>query len=412
VANVYGLYISGSNNLIGGTTAAARNLISGNAYAGVTISGNSNAVQGNYIGTDPTGTHALANYFGVNASGANGLIGGTEAGAGNLISGNDGTGLTATSGVQVQGNLVGTDVTGTLALGNRIGVALTGAGQTGARVGGTEPGAGNLISGNRMYGLIVSGVSHRIQGNTIGTDISGTQALGNGSHGVYLETAFRSQIGGTESGAGNLISGNGGSGVYITGSGIDNVVQGNLIGTDAGGTQPLGNAGDGVHVLDMNSGNNTIGGEEPGAGNTIAYNGNNGVLVDRSSHIAILGNAIYGNAHRGIELLRGANHDQAAPVLSSATSDGLSITVTGTLTSAPNTTFTLEIFANSALDPSGFGQGEQFLGSVQVTTDADGMASFTLTLSTAVEPGWFLTATVTDAANNTSPFSAAVEVSG
>jgi hypothetical protein len=407
--NVVGLSVSGMDNLIGGTTAAARNIISGNGVTGVGISGTSNRVQGNYIGTDVTGTRAVPNYYGAGVSGSSNVIGGTDPGAGNLISGNDGTGVVISVTGRVQGNFIGTDATGTQPLGNWIGVATEGSGLAGGLIGGTDPGAGNLISGNRVYGIILHGLGDTVQGNTIGTDLSGTQALGNGSHGVYLETAFRSQIGGTAAGAGNLISGNGGSGVYITAGGTDNFVQGNLIGTDASGTQPLGNAGDGFHALD-NSGNNTIGGEDPGAGNTIAFNANDGVLIDRSTNYAILGNSIFANGHLGIELLRGGNHDQQAPVLTSATSDGSSTTVTGTLSSTPNSTFTLELFANSVNDPSG--SGERFLGSVQVTTDADGNANFTATFAFAVDPGMFLTATATDSAQNTSRFSAGVEVSG
>jgi titin len=410
LGNVVGLSIGGSNNLVGGTTVAARNIISGNGYSGIGVGGSSNRVQGNYIGTDVTGTLPLGNGSGVGVSGQN-LIGGTEPGTGNLISGNDGTGVVASSGGRVQGNYIGTDPTGTQALGNWIGVALEGSSMAITFIGGTEAGAGNLISGNSLYGIIVSTtLNNVIQGNFIGTDVTGTLALGNGSHGVFLETAFGTHLGGTEAGAGNLISGNGGSGVFISSSGSGNLVQGNQIGTEVGGTQPLGNAGDGVHVLDVNSGNNTVGGEEPRAGNTIAFNGNDGVLVDRSSHIAILGNAIFANGNLGIELVRGGNHNQEAPVITSATTDGVSTSITGTLTSTPNTTFTLEIFANSVDDPSG--SGERFLGSVQVTTDADGNASFTVTFDSAVDPGMFLTATATDSNNNTSSFSASFEVAG
>jgi hypothetical protein len=288
-----------------------------------------------------------------------------------------------------------------------------GAGVSGSSnlIGGTDPGAGNLISGNRVYGIILHGLGNMVQGNTIGTDLTGTQALGNGSHGVYLETAFSSQIGGPEPGAGNLISGNRGSGVYIILSGFGNLVQGNRIGTDVSGTLPLGNAGDGVHIDNVTDDRgNTIGGEDPGVGNTIAFNGNDGVLIDRSTNYAILGNSIFANGHQGIELLRGGNHDQQAPVLTSATTDGSSTTITGTLSSTPDSTFTIELFANSVNDPSG--SGEVFLGSVQVTTDADGNASFTVTFAVALDPGMFLTATATDSAHNTSQFSAGVEVSG
>ena len=403
LGNVVGLSVGGANNLVGGTTAEARNLISGNLF-GLGVGGAANRVQGNFIGTDLTGTRALANDAGVDVGGPN-LIGGTEPGAGNLISGNrGGTGVTVSTGATVQGNHIGTDITGTQALGNRIGVSFQGSSMSTTLVGGTQPGAGNLISGNSLYGLISStSLRNVIEGNYIGTDITGTQAVGNGSHGVFFETTFLSQIGGTEPGAGNVISGNGGSGIFMGSSGGDNLVQGNRIGTDVSGSQPLGNAGDGVHVDNVNHPDgNTIGGEDPGAGNTIAFNGNDGVLVDRSTHFAILGNAIFANGNLGIELVRGGNHDQAAPVITSATTDGTSITVTGTLSSAPNSTFTLEFFASSPGDPSG---AEQFLGSVVVTTDADGNASFTVTFVVAIDPGWFLTATATDAANNTSRFS-------
>jgi titin len=407
LGNVFGLSVGGSNNHVGGTTAEARNLVSGNLF-GLGVGGTGNRVQGNYIGTDLTGTQSLANDAAVDVGGPN-LIGGTEPGAGNLISGNSGgTGVTIESGATVQGNLIGTDVTGTHALGNRIGVAFHGSSASTSLLGGTGPGAGNLISGNSLYGVLSNALHTVIQGNFIGTDVTGTHALGNGSHGVFFETTFLSLIGGTEAGAGNLISGNGGSGVFITSSGSGDFVQGNRIGTDVTGSQPLGNASDGVHVDNVNDPNgSTIGGEAVGAGNTIAFNANDGVLVDQSTHFAILGNSIFANGNLGIELLRGGNHDQAAPVLTSATTDGTSITVTGTLSSAANGTFTLEFFATNPDDPSG---AEQFLGSVVVTTDADGNASFTVTFAVAIDPGWFLTATATDVANNTSQFSDPVQL--
>jgi hypothetical protein len=413
LGNVFGLSVGGSNNLIGGRAAEARNLISGNLF-GLGVGGVGNRVQGNYIGTDLTGTRALGNSEGVGVGGPN-LIGGTEPGAGNLISGNGGgTGVTVETGATVQGNFIGTDVTGTHALGNRIGVAFEGSSLSTSLLGGTAPGAGNLISGNSLYGIL-SSTSGRsvIQGNFIGTDVTGTHALGNGNHGVFFETTFFTQVGGTEAGAGNLISGNGGSGVFMTSSGADNFVQGNRIGTDVTGTQPLGNSRDGVHVDNVNHHNgNTIGGEAPGAGNTIAYNGNDGVLIDRSTHFAILGNSIFANGNLGIELVRGGNNDQAAPMLTSATTDGASITITGTLISTPNSTFTLEFFANRSSDPSGIYEGEQFLGSIQVTTDAFGNASFTVTFAVAVNPSWVVTATATDSGNNTSQFSDGVTVAG
>jgi titin len=412
----------GSNNRIGGTTPEDRNVISGNDV-GIDLFSNGNVVQGNYIGTDATGTHALGNGGGVVIGGSDNLIGGTTPEARNLISGNTGVGLQIVNSYhgpygqsnRVEGNYIGTDVTGTQALGNYNGVNITEGADN--LIGGTEPGAGNLISGNQFKGVEVvdNQVGNLIQGNLIGTDVTGTQALGNGYMGVYLGGSSNNLVGGTEPGAGNVISGNGWYGISISSFGGtgNNLVQGNFIGTDITGTQPLGNGRDGVHIDRDN--NNTVGGEAPGAGNVIAFNGNDGVLVDRSTPSvaangnAILGNAIFANGNLGIELLHGANHDQAAPVITSATTDNTGTTVTGTLTSTPNTTFTLEIFASSADDPSG--AGERLVGSVVVTTDADGNASFTVTFDTALDPGVVLTATATDAGNNTSAFSAGAVVS-
>jgi titin len=407
------MVISGSNNRIGGTTAAQRNVISGNDV-GVEIfsSSSNNAVLGNYIGTDATGFASLGNGIGMTIGGADNVIGGTTAEARNVISCSTDTGLKISGAYggadchsnQVQGNYIGTDVTGTRALGNHEGVVI--ANGVNNLIGGTDPGAGNLISGNTFRGIDVSATGNVIQGNFIGTDVSGTVALGNTYYGVSISNGSNIVIGGTQAGAGNLISGNGWYGILVS-SGGSNLVQGNLIGTEVSGTQPLGNGRDGVQINRSN--NNTIGGEASGAGNIIAFNGGDGVRVDCGTGNAILDNAIFANGNLGIELLNGANQNQAAPVLSSATTDGASTTVSGTLTSTPNATFTLELFTSDPADPSG---RQRFLGSVVVTTDADGNASFTATFAVAIDPGKFLTTTATDSANNTSAFSAGVLVSG
>src|SRR5439155_164049 len=120
-----GVYISGSpNNTIGGTTASARNIISGGTQyfgAGVTINGSSasgNTVQGNYIGTDVNGTTSLANsYYGIQIADApSNTIGGTDAAARNIISGNGNSGINISgnpaSGNTVQGNFIGTAADG------------------------------------------------------------------------------------------------------------------------------------------------------------------------------------------------------------------------------------------------------------------------------------------------------------
>jgi hypothetical protein len=398
--------IGGSGNLIGGTGAG--NLISGNNVGrGVDISGDNNPVQGNTIGTDVTGAHALGNGVGVSISGTGNLIGGPDAGAGNLISGNTTGVQMGGSNSQVEGNFIGTDVTGTQALGNGTGVEIGGSGDL---IGGTGAGAGNLISGNTGYGVVVSTLAsrnNRVQGNAIGTDVTGTQALGNGT-GVYIVGGSDNLVGGTEAGAGNRISGNTSYGVQLFGAN-NNQVQGNTIGTDVTGTQALGN-GTGIYMTA--SSGNLIGGTGVGTGNTIAFNSGPGVVVDTGTGNAIRQNAIFANGGPGIQLINGGNHVQPAPVLQSASSDRGVTTVSGTLTAAPNTTFVVELFTNTVCDPTGFGQGEQFFASLTVTTGASGTAAFTLTVAVSVDPGRFVTATATDPGGNTSEFSACLVVTG
>ncbi len=237
-------------------------------------------------------------------------------------------------------------------------------------------------------------------------------------------------------GAGNLISGNGnpaalqsgygyGSGVDIYSNGTSvtgTLVEGNLIGTDITGTQPLGNLLDGVHIQDSAS-NSTIGGTVAGAGNLIANNGANGVTVgsspsDNSVGDAILENLIYANAKLGIDLGNdgvtlndsightGPNLFQDFPVLTSALTIDGQTTITGTISGSPDTTYCVEVFSDATADPSGYGQGQTYLTFVDVTTNATGTASFTVTTSSAVAAGRFITATATDPAGDTSEFSA------
>jgi hypothetical protein len=327
-----------------------------------------------------------------------GLVVGGFGGAGVSISGN---------GNRVVGNFLGTDATGTLAHPNGTGVAVVYIGSDNT-IGGTEPGAGNLISGNLQDGVgMYGGTGNQIEGNFIGTDASGTRALPNG-YGVELFSGSANTIsGGSLPGAGNVISGNlyDGIGIYSDG----NVIQGNRIGTDLSGTNPLGNGRDGVDILAFQYGyDNLIGGTDPGAGNTIAHNGGYGVRVTTGTGEAIRQNAIFANAAGGIQLLNGANHNEPTPILTSAVSGGGITTIAGTVAGDPGQTLTVEFFDN----PLRVRQGESFLGSLVVPVGADGQGSFEFQVSGGVNVGDFVTATATDAAGNTSRFSKPAEVSG
>jgi hypothetical protein len=423
------IYDGASNNTIGGTTVGARNVISGNHDHGVAIDGSGgpatgNVIQGNFIGTDATGTQALGNLrSGVDIWNASGnTVGGTTVGAGNVISSNYDHGImisastSTASGNVVQGNLIGTDATGTAALGNLDGVRISG-NANGNMVGCTNPGGRNVISGNNQFGISISYASgNTVQGNYIGTDISGTVALGVQGVGVSLWSASSNTIGGAENSAGNLVSGNDGYGFYL-GSGADsNHVVGNIIGSDCSGAGNLANLLDGIHI--ENSNQNVIGGITANAGNTIAFSGDDGIWVQSGSGNALLGNSIFLNDSLGIDLGgsgvtpndpadpdTGANYLQNFPVLTLATCSGTNTNIEGTLNSTPTMAFRLEFFSNSVADPSGYGEGETYLGSTTVVTDGAGDASFDVTLPVPVPGGYRVTATATDPNNNTSEFS-------
>jgi uncharacterized repeat protein (TIGR01451 family) len=184
--------------------------------------------------------------------------------------------------------------------------------------------------------------------------------------------------------------------------------------------------------VSISGSNNVIGGTTNDAGNILSAGGG-GVVVNFGTGNAILGNSISNNQPNagwnatglGIDLREslgvtindlgdldtGANNLQNFPELTAATSSGGSTTIQGTLNSTANTTFRIEFFANMECDPSGYGEGEQFIGFTDVTTDGSGNASFNITLPTSVPAGQFITSTATDPDRNTSEFSACRVVS-
>jgi titin len=353
--------------------AAERNLVSGNKDRGVIIAdpgSTQNVVAGNYIGTDITGTVAVANASGgidlFNGAHAN-RIGVSDRDAApaddrNLVSGNGNVGLliqnSGTNANVVAGNYIGTDVTGTKALGNGgVGVFI----ETGAqsnRVGTNGDGVNdaaerNVICANAYQGvaLVGSGTNQNVvAGNYIGVDATGAAALGNGNNGIWvLQGASGNRIGtnGTDAGAageGNRIGGNAFSGVLITDAGSNNnLVAGNAIGTDPTGTKNLGNGENGVGVGN-GAQNNQVGGSA-GLANVIAFNRLIGVAVTDpgSTGNAIRVNSIFGNGQQGIDLgtdgvtlnhgsgaATGPNNFQNYPLITAA-SPGTTTTVSGTL---------------------------------------------------------------------------------
>jgi CSLREA domain-containing protein len=331
--------------------------------------------------------------------------------------------LESAGGDTLEGNFLGTDATGTSAsqstatFGSLMGVAVSALANN--TIGGTTPGARNVISGHG-YGIYMSGgaTGNSVQGNLIGTNAAGTADIPN-VFGLYISASAGNTIGGTSSGAGNVISGNG-DGVHIFYAPSGNLIQGNLIGTQADGTSPLGN-GDGVLIESAPS--NTVGGTDPAASNVLAFNGV-GVRVTGDSAVGnvFLGNEIFASSSLGIDLGddgvtpndaqdpdTGPNNRQNFPNLNappSATSP-----VTGMLNSTPSSSFRMEFFVSSQCHTSGYGEGGRFLEAVEVTTDANGDATFSEVLE-ALQPGDKITATATSLVNDlpteTSEFSACV----
>jgi parallel beta-helix repeat protein len=244
-------------NVLGGTNASQRNVISGNSGYGITITStnsNGNVVSGNYIGLDATGTFAVSNTYngiGIWGGSCSNIIGGPAAGAGNVISGNVADGIYIsdinTIGMVVQGNYIGVNASGTGAVSNSAnGVYIIG-GSSGNVV------ANNVVSGNAGYGLFISdpGSSNDVvQGNFIGTDAKGTNAVSNGYMGVGVWSgAANNLIGGTSAAERNIISGNGNNGISLGGAGSGgNIIEGNYIGVTSNGLSALPNDGVGLYV--------------------------------------------------------------------------------------------------------------------------------------------------------------------
>ena len=396
-----GLTVSGGKATIRGL------VVSDFSGGGIVLNGtgaNLSVVEGDFIGTDATGTQRLGNgsyhnNYGVTVLGAGGVtIGGQEPGQGNVISGNrNGIRLfgAEANNNKVLGNLIGTSAAGTGDLGNDlIGIRIdSGSANTIGRA--TGSGGRNVIAGNDFYGIaIVSGATGNVvQGNLIGTDVTGTVAIGNSTAGVLLSAgAVGTVIGGSGAGEGNVVSGNPTTGILVDARNgtplTGTVIQGNRIGTTAAGTAALPN-GVGVQIFGGTGADaamgNLVGGEGSGEGNTIAYNRQEGVFVSGAMATGnpIRANSIHDNGLQGINDDSGGNVELAAPVLAGGGSVG------GTACASCR----IDVFSDTA------DEGRAYHGSV--TADALGNWSYPGTVT-----GPNVTATATDATGNTSEFSA------
>ena len=351
------------------------------------------------------------------------MIGGTLPGAGNQIATSefDGVHIRDASNNVVQGNLIGTDATGTQALGNGNNGVVIVENANNNLIGGTTPGARNIISGNVVggVGIATQSMGNIVRGNFVGTDVTGAQPLGN-NIGVFVFEASDNIIGGEMPGAGNVIAANVTNGVEINGSSTsNNRIEGNFIGTESSGMKMLGNGASGIAIFNEAS-------ENMIKGNVISNNDLVGIrFVVNGSGNAILSNSIHSNGGIGIDLLgdgitvndegdqdTGPNGLQNFPILTSLTVNDGSVNIEGSLNSISNVTFILEFFSNPACDPSGHGEGERFVGSTIVSTNINGNINFTANFPAMDLAGDWITATATDSTNNTSEFSKCALLTG
>ena len=392
-----GIIIKADSNIVGGSNPEDRNVIGGFKQHGIQILGdgtNHNVVIGNFVGTDPTGMFAIPNIkdgIHIERQAKHNRIGGPTAGERNLVSGNLRTGIriegAGTDSNLVVGNWAGVTVSGTDSLRNiECGIVLAG-GAGFNIIGGLANGEANLLTGNHSSGTqIRDQLTHDniVQGNIIGLDATGTAAIGNAHHGIYVYGgAHHNQIGPK-----NVICGNGWMNHNADWAGVsinhqltnNNVVVGNYIGTDKNETDGVGNVNHGVFIQG-GAFKNII-----GEGNIIAFNGKDGVLIKHNQTIenTVTKNSIYGNGSMGIQLVDGGNGELPAPVIEHAKRGRIYGTA------PPNST--VEIFE----DPDS--QGKNYLATV--VTDAGGRFEW---LGDAADS--IATATATDAEGNTSELS-------
>jgi CSLREA domain-containing protein len=383
--NGSGIYVNTAGAVIGGSSAAARNVISGNSI-GISLETAATpiTINGNFIGTNAAGTAALANGLGVLVRGVNVTIGGPSAGDRNIISGNTTSGIrvTAFGGTRLfRGNYIGLDASGTYAVPN---------GQYGIESdwGGSIQVVGNVISGNgswAMYAARETGGS--VKGNLIGTDASGMRAVPNGAGGIVV-VGFA--VGGTNPTDANTIAGNIGDG--IAGGGIT-AVDGNRIGVAVDGVTPLGNSGVGVGMygggIAVYPGANTIG---TVAQNIIAYNGSAGIVAADTSRPTTVGpNSIYDNGGLGVDV--NLPSPVPAPVITMATVNGFGLFEVRWTGYASST----DLYTSPSCDPSGSGEGKTYIGSISG-------GRFLGSPQDVAHP-WFITAITRNSTGATSEFS-------
>ena len=470
IANNNGIELAGNNNTLGTSYGVSSNVISGNSNDGLLIDSSSsgNQVLGNYIGTDHTGTAAMANRVGVEDAGSSNTIGGDVVGDRNVISGNSGDGVqldsTATAET-MQNNAIGLNNGETAALANGgDGVEVMGNNNLNGGNSGSNYFTRNFISGNGNDGVLIDpgATGNQVQGNFIGVAVSGTIGVGNVHNGIEVDGSSNT-IGGATSGVGNVISGSGIDGILLASAGANNLVEGNYVGTDytgkvavansdngveiagtgntvggaasvarnilsgnsqdgvlidstASGNQVQGNSiginyssaalGNGANGVEIDGRNNSIGGSVSGAGNTIAYNSSSGVLVTIGTGNSIRQNSIYDNGPSNTGPgIQISNGGNNSLSAPSITSDTVNGSTLTVTGSFTAPTANVSYVLEFFANPTSDSEGKIYLGSLTVTPTSTGTQNFTYTTTTTVTgTDPLITATLIDPSGDTSQF--------
>jgi len=438
--NSSGLILNSSNNDISGLSITNFGGNVANRF-GIVIAGDNtvatgNHIHGNFIGLNPNGVTEQGNTLGIGIRATFPALGGVVGFADNNIIGvnpgsaltpeaqrniivgaNDRPGISAAVQISaaaavvgtadnnlVAGNYIGTDASGNAsnaALSNIYGVRI----QLGAA--NNTIGGANATDRNVIGGVPVTGAS-----NTVGVLIEDNGTSNNSVIGNFFGVQANGNPGGL-----SLNTGIGINGLLNNAASIQNtIIQNNRINQTAG---------DGIFIFGVNAGNTDI------IGNEIIGSGDDGIsIVGNSPGNQISANVIFGSGANGggglgidlgddgvspndaLDADSGENNIQNFPVIASAVTNGVNSRITGSLTSTPNTTFNIEFFANDAPNASGFGEGQRIINTIQVTTDAGGVANFQFDLAPGdIAVGSFISATATDTTTlDTSEFAAAVLV--
>jgi parallel beta-helix repeat protein len=415
---------------IGNTTVGSGNVISGNLDAGILLSGPGTGgatITGNLIGTDAAGTAPLANVGGIviEAAASNNIIGGTVPAARNVISGNEvvGIGITnlGSNGNQIYGNYIGLSVTGLAELGNGFSGISVNDGARDTLIGHATAGARNFISGNEFGNILVIGASTGtiIKNNVIGLATDLTTPFED-LFGVAVSTlSGTTLIGGNTAAEGNIIAGQTGLGIAIqrpddapVGAADTARVTmiGNLIGTNPAGSNSIGNTVGGILIAGGTGDIGDTGDGAPGARNTIKYNGEYGVKITAGAY-SITTNVISSNGGPGIDLEpdstpglaqnandpgdadEGGNRLLNSPVITRVSLVGGNTRVEGTINTTPGRRMYLELFHSAA--PTALADGETPLGFVNWTNTGSGDLPWAFTVP-GNHLGKSFTATLTD----------------